>query len=648
MTNQHQSPAEPAGYAYIRHSTKRQGGDDKDSVSRQKTSIRALAKQYGLEIPDENFYYENGVSAFSGKNRTHGKLKELIDQIDGMRIKKGDYVFVESIDRLTRQRLLQAKELVNGLLEKGIILVTTVDNQKYQKATYENGIDDLTQDILLSVISKRAWDESNTKSIRRKSAWDKAKEAAEKDLKPFNAKRPPYGIQFNEITGKFELDEIKSKEVEAVFESLKMQGVTNTIKMINQTSVHKWTSQRVKDLFITKYPIGYLYSQKKVDGQMVFDKYIENYYPPIVSFQLFEEARLAMKNRKSKNSLGRVSADNSNIFRHSAVCDICNESMFFSNNSNGKKKYINLSCRKNFESTKKCSNRFKFDLAVYVLFEIVRRAEIIYKLSSNYTPKPDERSPLDDYYDEFGHIQKSGIAQPERHNFSQNSKYVWDFLNNPQKHISQSIYLAEKFSKIMQGNAEQTKFKKENNDLLNEKAQMQQRIESLNKKVNSLVLADADIPDVIVLQLVNAKKRIQAIDEEIAQLTVAKATKATVKIETLSEFEELFKTEDGRLKIITFINSSGLSFNFKYSKTARVLTTTLYQEFDPMEEPESINHIWPDRKFKKDYRHRDKMRLREIVHRKELTTVQTFYDTNYAPMRPYGYENLGDFLMNKK
>ncbi|HEQ0067067.1 TPA: recombinase family protein [Pseudomonas aeruginosa] len=648
MTSTAPSGSEPAGYAYIRHSTKRQGGDDKDSVSRQKTSIRALAKQYGLEIPDQNFYYENGVSAFSGKNRTHGKLKELIDQIDGMRIRKGDYVFVESIDRLTRQRLLQAKELVNGLLEKGIILVTTLDNQKYQKATLENGIDDLTQDILLSVISKRAWDESNTKSIRRKSAWNKAKEAAEKDLKPFNAKRPPYGIQFNELAGKFELDPVKSKEVIAVFESLKMQGVTNTIKLINQTSVHKWTSQRVKDLFITKYPIGYLYSQKKIDGQMVFDKYIENYYPQIISFQLFEEARLAMQGRKGSKSIGRVAADNSNIFRHTAVCDICNESMFFSNNSNGKAKYINLNCRNNFESTNKCSNRFRFDLAVYVLFEIVRRAEIINKLSSNYTPKPNEKSPLDDFYDEFGVIQSKGIVQPQRSDFSQNNKYVWDFLYNPQKHISQSIYLAEKFSKIMQGNSEQKKFHKENVDLLNEKAQMQQRIESLNKKVNSLVLADADIPDVIVMQLVNAKKRITAIDEEIAQLTVQQATKATVKIETLSEFESLFKTDEGRLKIITFLNSSGLSFNFNYDKKSRILTTTLYQEFDPLEEPEPINHIWTDRKFKRAYRHRDKMRLREIVHRKELTTVETYYETNFAPMRPYGYENLGEFLMNQK
>ncbi|NMY11565.1 recombinase family protein [Pseudomonas veronii] len=79
MTGAAKLPA--SAYAYIRHSTKRQGAEDKDSVTRQKSGIRALAEQYGVEIPDEHFFYENGVSAFSGKNRTHGKLKELIDQI---------------------------------------------------------------------------------------------------------------------------------------------------------------------------------------------------------------------------------------------------------------------------------------------------------------------------------------------------------------------------------------------------------------------------------------------------------------------------------------------------------------------------------------------------------------------------------------
>lgn len=646
MTTNHQpqSPAKPAGYAYIRHSTKRQGGDDKDSVTRQKAGIRALALQHGVDVPDDHFYYENGVSAFSGKNRTHGKLKELIDQIDSLRIRPGDYVFVESIDRLTRQRLLQAKELVNSLLEKGIILVTALDNQKYQKATLENGIDDLTQDILLSVISKRAWDESNTKSVRRKSAWNKAKEAAEKSQKPFNAKRPPYGIQFNEELNKFELDPIKSQEVIAVFESLKLQGVTNTIKLLNETSVHKWTSQRVKDLFKTKYPIGYLYSQKKVEGKMVFDKYIENYYPQIVSFQLFEEARLAMTGRKSNKNLGRVAADNSNIFRHTAVCDCCNESMFFSNNSNGKTKYLNLNCRNNFESSTKCSNRFRYDLAVYVLFDIIRNAEIINRIRSDEKP-----TPLDTFYFNFSTIQKKyHIEQPTRAHFKKDDQFVWDFLDDPKRNLHKAVVIAEIFAKIMKGNEADKEFNKKTIELQNAKAQVQQRIASVNKTVSSLSLSDSDIPDALVMILVNSKKKITEIDEEIEQLNVLNSTKSDIKIKTLSEFQRLFETDAGRLKIINFLNGNGLTFNFNYEKTSRILTTTIYQEYDPSESPDDINHFWPERKFKREFRHRDKMRLKELVYRKELATIQTYYPTHTSPMRDYKYENLGDFLISKK
>lgn len=108
----------PIGYAYIRYSTRRQGADDKDSVTRQKASIRAIAARHGVEVPEENFFYENGVSAYTGENSKTGKLKDLIDQIENLSIAPGDFVFVESIDRLSRQRLLQAKDLVYGILKK--------------------------------------------------------------------------------------------------------------------------------------------------------------------------------------------------------------------------------------------------------------------------------------------------------------------------------------------------------------------------------------------------------------------------------------------------------------------------------------------------------------------------------------------------
>lgn len=539
----------PAAYAYIRHSTKRQGAEDKDSVTRQKESIRVLAEQYKVQIPDENFFYENGVSAYNGKNRTHGKLKELIDQIDSLRIRPGDIVFVESIDRLSRQRLLQAKELVNGILEKGIVLVTTIDNQRYEKASDKNGIDDLSQDILLSVISKRSHEESKTKSVRRLSAWAKAKKDAVEKSIPFNKKRPPFGIQYNELTQKFEPHPEQAEELNRIFESLRLQGVTATIKEINKTSSVKWTQNRVKDIFEKKYPLGYMYSQVKKDGKMQFDKYIENYYPQIISFELFEQARQAMQGRKVNRRAGRSSQDNSNIFRHTAMCGICGESMFFMNNFGSQsKRYFYMSCRSNFEQNNKCKNRFRYDFGVSVLFHIIA--------SSFFWNMLSKRPAL------FEAVKKSTF-------YSEG-----DFGTKVETADDMTSYakVGEHFIRFLEGNTDNKSQNKERieKEILLSKKKM--TLENLEKSVETI--QDGAIPASILKMLMNAEEEVSRLKEELEELTVNSIdTKTTLHVKTVDEFVELFKKEHGRLQIINFLASNGITFFFTYNKDAKTLNT---------------------------------------------------------------------------
>lgn len=539
----------PAGYAYIRHSTKRQGGDDKDSVTRQKESIRLLALQHNVEIPDDNFFYENGVSAFTGKNLTHGKLKDLIDQIASLRILPGDYVFVESIDRLSRQRLLQAKELVNGILEKGIILVTTLDNQKYQKATLENGIDDLTQDILLSVISKRAWDESNTKSVRRKSAWTKAKASADENQKIFNKGRPPFGVRYNELTQKFEPHPEQAAEVVRIFESLKLQGVTLTIKEINKDSLVRWTNNRVKDMLESKYPLGFMYSQKKNDGKMVFDKYIENYYPQIISFELFEQARQAMQNRKVNRRSGRACQDNTNIFRHTARCGICDESIFFSNHFGNKtQRYFYMSCRTNFEQETKCNNRFRYDYAVASLLHIIGSTFFWDYLSK----KPDL----------FESVKKSDFMT---------GTAIGVKTETPQEMENYSK-LGKQFMRFLDGNNENKPAHKEKIEKEIVLSKKKMTLENLEKTVESIT--DGAVPASILKMLMKAEEDVAKAKEELEILTVNSVdTTAKLKVKNVDDFIALFKTEKGRLEIINFLATNGLTFLFKFDKKTNILET---------------------------------------------------------------------------
>jgi DNA invertase Pin-like site-specific DNA recombinase len=84
----------------------------------------------------------------------------LIDLIINQKIQEGDFVFVESIDRLSRQKMRLSKDLVYTILDRGVTLVTTIDGQMYSRAK-----DGMEQDIMLSVIAQRAHEESKTKSI---------------------------------------------------------------------------------------------------------------------------------------------------------------------------------------------------------------------------------------------------------------------------------------------------------------------------------------------------------------------------------------------------------------------------------------------------------------------------------------------------
>lgn len=539
----------PAGYSYIRHSTKRQGGDDKDSVTRQKESIRLLALQHNVEIPDENFFYENGVSAYTGKNLTHGKLKDLIDQIDSLRIRPGDYVFVESIDRLSRQRLLQSKELVNGILEKGIVLVTTIDNQKYEKASEKNGIDDLSQDILLSVIAKRAHEESRTKSVRRKSAWTKAKASADENQKIFNKGRPPFGVRYNETTQKFEPHPEQAAEVVRIFESLKLQGVTLTIKEINKNSLVRWTNNRVKDIFESKYPLGFMYSQKKIDGKMVFDKYIENYYPQIISFELFEQARQSMQNRRIHRRNGRASQDNTNIFRHTGRCGICDESTFFSHHSGNKaKSYFYMSCRSNYEQEEKCSNRFRYDYAVAALLHII--GSIFFWDYLSKKPALIEAVKKSEF--SIGTEKGLKIETPEE-------------MENYSK-------LGKQFMRFLDGNNENKPAHKEKIEKEIALSKKKMTLENLEKTVESI--SDGVVPASILKMLMKAEEDVAKAKEELEILTVNSVdTTAKLKVKTVDDFIELFKTEKGRLEIINFLTTNGLSFLFKFEKTTNILET---------------------------------------------------------------------------
>jgi len=71
-----------------------------------------------------------------------------------------------------------------------------------------------------------------------------------------------------------------------------------------------------------------------------------------------------------------------------------------------------------------------------------------------------------------------------------------------------------------------------------------------------------------------AEEEVIKAKEELEILTVNSIDTTTkLKVKTVDDFIELFKTEKGRLEIINFLTTNGLSFLFKFEKSTNILET---------------------------------------------------------------------------
>ncbi|PQV82272.1 recombinase family protein, partial [Cronobacter sakazakii] len=148
----------PQLYSYIRWSTDRQ--DKGTTRNRQLAAAKAYAAEAGLEMVEIE---DPGVSAFRGKNTNTGKLGDFIDAVKQGAIASDSWLYVENLDRITRQNVTTAQKLFIELLELGLTLVTGMDKRVYTLDSVNKNPTELMISLLLF---SRANEESETKSNR--------------------------------------------------------------------------------------------------------------------------------------------------------------------------------------------------------------------------------------------------------------------------------------------------------------------------------------------------------------------------------------------------------------------------------------------------------------------------------------------------
>lgn len=285
-------------FSYIRFSTPEQAKGN--SLRRQLDQAREWCLKRNITL-DESLR-DLGVSAYTGTNRTTGALRSFLDLVESGKVPKGSILIVESLDRLSREAVIDAAARLFDLIRNGITVVTLVDGQEY---SLERLRTDWSPLIVSIAVMARAHEESRTKGARVGDAWKKKREAARAEGRPMT-KRCPAWI---EIEGKkFTIVPERAQIVQRIFRmAVDGFGMRTIIKTLNGEGVpafkakNGWQTSSLRRLLMSRTVLGEYqphvgrHWNRKPDGDP-----IQNYYPSIIDEDMFWSAQAAIERRRGR------------------------------------------------------------------------------------------------------------------------------------------------------------------------------------------------------------------------------------------------------------------------------------------------------------------------------------------------------------
>lgn len=365
----------PKAYSYIRFSTPEQGRGD--SERRQRAAAMEYAEQNGLELVlDRDYQFlDFGVSAYNGRNSSDaGKLRQFYNYVKEGKIETGSYLVVESLDRLSREDVLTALGRFIDLLNEGIKIVTLID-----KIVYSKGADPM-QLVMSIVYMMRAHNESSTKGFRVSTVWQEKQARARAERKPLGA-ACPYWLEY--VNGVYVPIAERVKVVGKILEmTIDGYGQTAIVKYLNSekipvfgsTNRNKsgiWGNSTIAKILANKALLGEYQPMIHVGGKRVVNgSPIENYYPAVVSQEVF----YAALNARSQRRIDKVTQQSKsfNIWSKLAICSICKSPMHLVNKGKPPKGYKYLRC--SAAAKGECESRLvRLDLADIAFREILAK-----------------------------------------------------------------------------------------------------------------------------------------------------------------------------------------------------------------------------------------------------------------------------------
>ncbi|HEY1711093.1 MAG TPA: recombinase family protein [Rhizomicrobium sp.] len=346
----------PKAYSYLRFSTPEQSKGD--SFRRQTAASRAYAKRHGLELDETLTFEDKGVSAFRGKNVKGGELGAFLNAVESGKIRRGSYLLVENLDRLSRDTVRSAFIQFTGILERGVNVVTLTDGKLYTAAKMDADFGDL---LISLTIMFRAHDESALKSKRISASWKNKRDKAQNEGEKLTARCPAW---LTKAGNSFMVDKARAKVVRRIFDmTIAGHGKSIIARLFNLEGIptfgkskgwHPSYIQKIlenKSVIGTFQPMRIEMNEDRTKTRVPVSDPIPEYFPAIIDRAVFERARRARASRRIPT--GRTGENFSNLFSGLAVCE-CGAPMQFVNKGKGSKGGAYLVCSYARRSVSNC------------------------------------------------------------------------------------------------------------------------------------------------------------------------------------------------------------------------------------------------------------------------------------------------------
>jgi DNA invertase Pin-like site-specific DNA recombinase len=284
-------------HSYIRFSSdKQQWGD---SERRQADQGENWAKRHGHKFSDLRFF-DSGKSAFRGSKQK--MLDAMLKAIKDGRIRAGDILLVEAIDRLSRKGIRATQTLVNSILDAGVSIAILTPVEKVYRASDTN---DIGGAIELAAFSYQAFAYSQNLSYRIKSRNDVVRQKARNGDKVLISSNLAGWLEKDE-SGKVSIIEEKAAIVRLILKKIiEGYGAHRLTDYLNEKGIKPigrsdtWNQTFLRKLVRERTIIGE-YQPHIIDDEgkrVPTGEPIRNYFPAVTDEATWLKANNSIDNR---------------------------------------------------------------------------------------------------------------------------------------------------------------------------------------------------------------------------------------------------------------------------------------------------------------------------------------------------------------